>query len=180
MSGYPNPRLSDGDVVDLIISDHRRFEELLRTMRDSTADRAAARRSLAELIIAHGESEEAKVYSRLKKTPAIGEHEAEHGEEEHAEINQALLDLLEIDAVEGEDFDEAVEELATAVNHHINEEEQTILDPARTEVDESLRTELGSVWTTERNRLLDQGCASVEQVRAIVEQAKRDGTLDDD
>ena len=30
-----------GDVVDLILEDHRRFEQLLRQLRDSSSDRDA-------------------------------------------------------------------------------------------------------------------------------------------
>ena len=47
-----------GDVVELILEDHRRFEELMRTMRDATADRDAARRAFSELHVAHALAEE--------------------------------------------------------------------------------------------------------------------------
>ena len=40
-------------------------------------------------------------------------------------------------------FDDAVEELAKVVNHHLTEEELTILNPAREEVAEQVRAELG-------------------------------------
>jgi hypothetical protein len=70
-----------------------------------------------------------------------------------------------------------VEELAEALNHHIGEEEQTILNPARTEVSEQVRQELGGTWAALRNRLLDEGCGSVENVRRIVEEAHREGLL---
>jgi hypothetical protein len=52
------PRLTGGDVVELILADHRTFEELLRTLRDSTADREAARRAFAALHVAHAEAED--------------------------------------------------------------------------------------------------------------------------
>src|SRR4051794_23405659 len=42
-------RPADGDVVDLILADHRRFEALLRDLRDSSSDRDAVRRALAAL-----------------------------------------------------------------------------------------------------------------------------------
>ena len=32
-----------GDVIDLILDDHRRFETLLRDLRDSSTDRDAVR-----------------------------------------------------------------------------------------------------------------------------------------
>ena len=46
---------------------------------------------------------------------AIEADEAEHGEHEHAEGNQALLALLECRATDTQKFDDAVEELATAL-----------------------------------------------------------------
>ena len=177
MTDYDIPRPTSGDVVDLIVADHRRLEDLLRELRDATADREAARTALAELLIAHGESEEQHVYPTLKRKRAITEHEKEHGEEEHAEGNEALLALLECKGTDTQKFDDAVEELATALNHHIGEEEQTILNPARTEVSEDVRQELGRTWVQARNALLDEGCASVEQVRTIVERAVAEGTL---
>ena len=171
------PRPTSGDVVELIIDDHRVFESLLRELRDATADRQAAREALSHLLIAHGEAEESEVYPRLKRKDAITEEEQEHSEQEHAEGNAALLALLECTGTDTQGFDDAVEELATALNHHLGEEEQTILNPARTEVTEEVRRDLGARWATQRNRLLDEGCGTTENVRAIVDKAARQGLL---
>ena len=171
------PRPTEGDVLDLILDDHRRFEALLRELRDSSSDRDAVRRAFAALHVAHAEAEEAKVYPTLRRKDAIGEHEAEHGEEEHAEGNEALLAVLESDDVEGDAFDDLVEELAGKVNHHLTEEELTILNPARDEVDESVRHDLGAAFAQERNAQLDADCGRVENVRAIVGRAGREGLI---
>ncbi len=171
------PRPISGDVVDLIIDDHRLFEALLRELRDATADREAAREALAHVLIAHGEAEEEKVYTQLNRKRAITKHEAEHGEEEHAEGNEALLALLECKGTDTQKFDDAVEELAKALNHHIGEEEQTILNPARTEVSEAVRQDLGVAWATRRNQLLEEGAGSITNVRAIVARAHKEGLL---
>ena len=173
------PRPTTGDVVDLILDDHRLFEDLLRQLRDATADREAARAALAAVLIAHGEAEEAEVYTALVRKDAIGTDEAEHGEHEHAEGNEALLALLECRATDTQKFDDAVEDLATALNHHIGEEEQTILNPARTDVDESTRERLGRAFAAARNKHLDDGAGDIENVRRVVERDKRQGKLDD-
>ncbi len=76
----------------------------------------------------------------------MGEHEAEHGKEEHAEGHEALLAVLELKGTDTQAFDDAVEELVTAVNHHLTEEELTILNPAREEVGEQVRAELGEAF----------------------------------
>jgi hemerythrin superfamily protein len=169
-----------GDVIDLILEDHRRFEALMRQLRDSTSDRDAVRKALSALHVAHAEAEEKHVYPQLRRKDAITEHEAEHGEEEHAEGHEAMLKVLELKGTDTQAFDDAVEELATALNHHLTEEELTILNPAREEVGEQTRTELGEQFAAERNRQLDNDCGSIDNVRRLVAEARREGLLDDD
>ena len=173
-------RPTSGDVIDLILDDHRRFEAILRELRDASSDRDAARKAFSALHVAHAEAEESKVYPTLRKKDAISEHDAEHGEEEHAEGHEALLKVLEAEELEGDDFDELVEDLATAVNHHLTEEELTILNPAREEVAVDVRERLGRDFAEERNRQLDAGCGDIDNVRRIVEQAAKQGKLDED
>jgi len=169
-----------GDVIELILEDHRRFERLLRDLRDSSSDRDAVRRALATLHTAHAVAEETHVYPKLRRRDAITAHEAEHGEEEHAEGHEAMLAVLELKGTDTQAFDDAVEELAKVLNHHLTEEELTILNPAREEVGDRLRSELGEAFAAERNRQIDAGCGSVEQVRELVGKARREGLLDDD
>jgi hemerythrin superfamily protein len=173
------PRLTGGDVVELILADHRTFEELLRTLRDSQADRDAARRAFATLHVAHAEAEERKVYPTLRHQDAITEGEEDHGEEEHAEGHDALLDVLEAEELEGADFDELIEKLAEVVNHHLTEEELTILNPARDDVESDVLHLLGGEFAAERNRLIDEDCGDIENVRAIVAEAHDKGLLKD-
>ncbi|MDQ4054582.1 MAG: hemerythrin domain-containing protein [Actinomycetota bacterium] len=163
-----------GDVVELILDDHRRFEELLRDLRDRTADREAVRHAFATLHVAHARAEEKHVYPRLRRKDAISGHEAEHGEEEHAEGNAALLSVLELKGTDTEAFDEAVEELARVVNHHLTEEELTILNPARDDVSSAERTRLGETFAQERNAQIEDDCGRLDNVRRIVAEAQRD------
>jgi hypothetical protein len=169
-----------GDVIDLILDDHRLFESLLRDLRDNSLDRDAIRQAFATLHVAHAEAEEKYVYPKLRRKDAIGEHEAEHGQEEHAEGHVALLAVLELKGTDTQGFDDAVEKLAAAVNHHLTEEELTILNPAREEVGPQVRAELGEQFARERNDQVDAGCGSVDNVRRIVEAARKAGVLDED
>jgi len=169
-----------GDVVELILDDHRRFEELLRKLRDSSSDRDAVRRAFSALHVAHAEAEEQEVYPTLRRKRAIGEHEEEHGEHEHAEGNQALLAVLELQGTATQAFDDAVEELARVVNHHLTEEELTILNPAREEVSEPARAELGQAFVRVRNAQIDSDCGRLDNVRAIVARDEKRGLLDED
>jgi hypothetical protein len=66
------------------------------------------------------------------------------------------------------------------VNHHLTEEEITILNPARDDVSEKVRAELGEKFATERNRQIDNDCGNLENVRRLVKEAEKEGLLDDD
>ena len=177
MSEIEIPRPTSGDVLERVLEDHRLFEDLLRLARRNDTDREAARHALAEVLVAHATAEEEKVYPTLRTKRAITAHEEEHGEEEHAEIIEALLEFLAAKGTDTQKYDDALEELATVVNHHSNEEEQTILNPARDDVSLERREELGVAWLTRRNQLLEQGCASPEQVAALLDEAVGEGTL---
>jgi hemerythrin superfamily protein len=169
-----------GDVIDLILDDHRRFEALLRQLRDASSDRDAVRRAFSALHVAHALAEEEHVYPVLRRKHAIDAHEAEHGEEEHAEGHEALLAVLELKGTDTQAFDDAVEELARVVNHHLTEEELTILNPAREEVAEKVRAELGTAFAAARNGHLDDDCGRLDHVRRIVRDAEEEGLLDDE
>ncbi|HET9381572.1 MAG TPA: hemerythrin domain-containing protein [Streptomyces sp.] len=157
-----------GDVVELILQDHRRMEDLFRLMRSVEADRAAALREFADLLVAHAEAEEAEVYPALKRYKNIDDEEVEHGEHEHDEGNEALLGLLEVEEVGSEEWDTKLEELVEAVTHHADEEERTILNGARENVAMDRRIELGAAFLKERRRRLESGCGHLDNVRRIV------------
>ncbi|MER5197439.1 hemerythrin domain-containing protein [Streptomyces sp. NPDC002755] len=156
------------DVVALILQDHRTMEDLFRLMRSVEADRAAALQEFADLLIAHALAEEAKVYPALKRFKKIEDEEVEHGEEEHEEGNKALLELLEVDEVGSEEWDEKLEALVESVAHHTDEEERTILNGARENVAMERREELGEAFMEERERQLKAGCGTVDNLRRIV------------
>ncbi|MFI7675086.1 hemerythrin domain-containing protein [Actinophytocola sp. NPDC049390] len=167
-----------GDVIDLILADHRLFEELLRALRDASSDRDQVRAALAAVLVAHAEAEEKYVYPKLRKRDAVGEEEAEHGEEEHAEGHEALLKVLELKGTGTKAFSDAVEELSGTINHHLAEEELTILNPARDEVGPQVRAELGRQFLAERQRQIEADCGHIDNVRRLVERAKKEGQLD--
>lgn len=166
-----NPRFTDGDVVELILADHRLFEELLRELRNEQNDRDALRWQISELLVAHGEAEESKVYRELTRRDAIDDEDAEHGRKEHDEGYQMLLPLLEANELYDENFSNALHEFSETLLHHLDEEERDILNPAREEVSQQDRDRLGMAWVQERNRLLDKGCGDLEQVRALVDRS---------
>jgi hemerythrin superfamily protein len=122
------------DVVELILADHREFERLFRALRNREEDRAARRAELADLLVAHAEAEEREVYPNLERHAPEAEDEIEHSHEEHSEGHEKLLDLLRVEDVDSEGFEEALEELVETVTHHLDEEERDVLNAARENV----------------------------------------------
>ena len=112
------------------------------------------------------------VYDQLERRDAIDEEDVEHGVKEHDEGYETLLPLLEATELYDEDFSENLHEFSETLMHHLDEEERDILNPAREEVSEEERARLGAAWAAERNRMLDEGCGSVEQVRSLLREAQ--------
>jgi hemerythrin-like domain-containing protein len=164
---------TDGDVVEIILADHRWFEEALHELRDVRSDRPAVLADLATVLIAHAEAEESKVYPTLRNKNAIDDEEVEHSEHEHDESNVALLALMEVEDTRSEDFDEKEHELSEALSHHLDEEERDVLNPARTNFSDEERAQLGADFGAERERLIQADCGNIDYVRKVVAEAKK-------
>lgn len=157
------------DVVKLILADHREFERLMRELRNRENDRVALRKDLADLLVAHAEAEEDEVYPKLKRKAPEEAEEIEHGSEEHTDGHEALLTLLEIEDVDSDDFEEALEELVETVNHHLDEEERDVLNAARENVEDEVRAELGRAFLRRRAEVLDGPAGDPDHVRSLIE-----------
>ncbi|WP_370893396.1 hemerythrin domain-containing protein [Janibacter sp. GXQ6167] len=179
MTTYEIPRPISGDIVDLILDDHRLMEDLLRQMRGAVDGRDTARLAFAELHVAHARAEEELVLPGLRRRRAITAHEQEHGEEEHAEGHQELLTLMQCVGTDTKKYEEAVEALSSVVYHHLCEEELDVLGSAREDVSATARTEMGEKWAARRNELLAEGCGSIQDLERIVSAAEKQGLLDD-
>jgi hypothetical protein len=162
------------DVVEAIIGDHVRFESLLRTLRTRDPDpavlrprRESARAELAALLIAHARAEETAIYPHLRTLTDAGPH-VDHGEDEHLEGHHLLLTLLDVADVLSPAFDKALGKLANSLYHHLDEEERTLLNDARLNLDAATRAALGTTWRTERDRLLASDCGTRSEVAALV------------
>ncbi len=167
------------DVVELILADHREFEELLRALRNREEDRSERLTELADLLVAHAEAEEEEVYPKLQRQAPEDEEEIAHGAEEHADGHVALLDVIVAVDEDADTFEEALEELSETVLHHLDEEERDVLNSARENVPDEDREELGRAFRRRRAELLDGHPGSEVNVRRLVEHARQAGLLDD-
>lgn len=160
--------ISSGDVVDLILADHREFERLFRSLRNREDDRATTLRQLADLLVAHALAEESEVYPKLKQQAPAEADEIEHGVEEHGEGHEALAKLQAIADVDSDAWEEALEELVEGVNHHIDEEEREVINAAREEVAEATRLQLGVSFMRARLGWLQNDAGDPAHVRELV------------
>jgi len=165
-----NDRGMTTDVVELILTDHRRFEELFRQLRSEEDHRRTRQGMLSALLVAHAVAEDGEVYPALRQH--LGNDVIEHGEEEHLEGHQALLALLEVDEVGSRRWTAALDELERTIGHHLDEEETTILDATRKQVPAAQRAELGGRFLQLREDALDSDCGSLARVRKLVEAAE--------
>jgi hemerythrin superfamily protein len=136
------------DVVDMIIADHREVERLFDLLQNEPDKRALALPTLSALLIAHSRAEEAEVYP-VARSEAAETDEVAHSQEEHAEAEDLLERLQSIDPDSAE-FTPALEELVKAVQHHVDEEESSVLPGIRERLSDQRRAELGAAFATSR------------------------------
>ena len=153
-----------GDVVDLIMQDHREVERLFDELKQHPEKRPLLVPVLASILTAHSRAEEAEVYPAAKK--AGEEDEVEHSQHEHAEAEQLLAKLVETDP-ESPNFDKALEELVKAVTHHVEEEESSVLPGMRKRMGDARRAELGRAFVVSRTEHLGDlpGHATLQELR---------------
>jgi hemerythrin superfamily protein len=139
-----------GDVVDLIMQDHREVERLFEELKSSKDKRPLLVPVLAALLTAHSRAEEAEVYPVARQEAGEVE-EIAHSQEEHAQAEKLLVELTAADPMSAR-FDEVLDKLVEAVTHHVQEEESTVLPGMRQRLDERRREQLGQAFTDSRAR----------------------------
>lgn len=153
-----------GDVVDLIMADHREVERLFDELKTHPETRPLLTPMLSALLTAHSRAEEAEVYP-VAKTEAHETEEVAHSQEEHEEAEELLVRLNGADP-ESPEFDRALQQLIDAVTHHVEEEESTVLPGMKTGLDDARRAELGAAFAASRAQHLgdEPGHASREEL----------------
>jgi hemerythrin superfamily protein len=116
------------DVVDLIIQDHRELQRLFEELKSNPEKRPALAPVMTTLLYAHSRAEEQEVYPATRDAGA--QDDIEHSQKEHLEADQLAEKVSQTDP-ESADFSSALEELVSAVSHHIEEEESSVLPKMR-------------------------------------------------
>jgi hemerythrin superfamily protein len=160
------------DVVDLIMQDHREVERLFEELRTSPDRRLNLLPVLTALLIAHSRAEEAEVYP-VARDEAGEADEVAHSQEEHVEADQLLARLAESDP-QSADFDDVLNELVSAVKHHVEEEESKVLPGMRQRLSDGRRAELGEAFASSRKQHLGEQPGDISK-EELTQQARNAG-----
>ncbi|MFE5505498.1 glycerol kinase GlpK [Amycolatopsis japonica] len=132
------------DLVEVVLADHRRIEQLFRDLRNDEADRPALIAELSASLVAHATATE-----RIVRPDAT---------------ESGLADEL-LAVLESADSEKALAALENSVDAHIRAEERGLLNELRRTLSTSDRTGLGRAFVAERQRQLDLDCGSAAHVR---------------
>ncbi|RRR98227.1 hemerythrin domain-containing protein [Glycomyces terrestris] len=165
-----------GDVVDLIMADHREVERLFDEMQRHPEKRPLLAPVLSALLTAHSRAEEAEVYP-VARDEAQETKEVAHSQEEHEQAEELLVRMNATDP-ESPEFDTVLQELIDSVTHHVQEEESTVLPGMKTRLDDARRRELGEAFAVSRaEHLGDQpGQASRKELEMQARNMNMSGT----
>jgi len=141
-----------GDVVDLIMQDHREVERLFDELKDNPEKRQGLVPVLTTLLFAHSRAEESAVYP-VAASEADEADEVAHSQEEHVEADQLLAKLADTDPTSAA-FDKVLQNLIDAVSHHVDEEETKVLPGMRSNLSQERLLELGEAFAASRKEHL--------------------------
>jgi hemerythrin superfamily protein len=109
-------------VVNVLKQDHRTVEKMFSDYQESQ-DASIVEQICNELDV-HTKLEEEIVYPVLRSDVPDGDGMAEHAEDEHKEARQLIGRIRQTS--EPEHLDELVQELQSAIEEHVSEEENEV------------------------------------------------------
>jgi hemerythrin-like domain-containing protein len=123
----------ENDPIELLMTDHRRFEQLLKEGEDSTERAKKGRRevlkALASELSVHEAIEEQILYPALEPHPEARKTALEGYEEHH--VADGILNELKDVATNDEKWAAKFKVLKENIEHHITEEERLLFPSAR-------------------------------------------------
>ena len=141
-----------GDVIDILISDHRDVTALIGniwSVTDPMIRRDLTDTAISELV-RHAVAEEMYVYPAMRKHLPDGEKAVEHDVEEHKELEELAKRLEDVD-VSSAEFDEALRRLEAVLTDHIQDEESEQFPELRRQIPREELVEIaGKVETAKK------------------------------
>ena len=143
---------SDNDVLDVLVTDHREFRELIELITitiDPEHRRELADQLIGELV-RHSVAEEMYVYPAMRDHLPDGDEAVEHDTQEHKEL-EALMKQLEGADARNAEFLQIVDKIAEVLDDHIDDEENEQFPKLRAHIPAEKLVELkGKVETAKK------------------------------
>jgi hemerythrin superfamily protein len=134
------------DVTTIIENDHREVERLFAVYTGSTPDgKDEVIKQIRLALAPHSVAEEILVYPAVRRAAKEGNEQANHAIDEHQEIKRLLSEVDKMSA--GTERDAKLRELQDAVEHHVQEEEGTLLPRLRARMDADDLERMGDVFS---------------------------------
>ncbi len=147
------PKKVAGDIVDMILRDHKELKALIKIMKDEDStltQKKSAFAKFAPALVAHAKPEEKTWYVKMK----AGDMEVEGLE---GDVEHSLADLLcsQLKRTNNANmFKAKVKVLAELVKHHIEEEEEEMLPSFKRNSKKEERVKLGEQYEKLRSQFL--------------------------
>ncbi len=155
-------------IYQSLKNDHDNVEELLQKLRNAQgagAEEGTFQKMKMELII-HSKAEEKVFYSALRNHSEARDL-VQHAKTEHKKVEDLLQEMSSLDPM-GEDFQTRLEELRSAVQDHVEEEEGQMFDLARKLITDDEARRLDEAFQEEKRNLqrdLPEGSGAQSQRR---------------
>lgn len=139
-------RASGDDIVALILKDHEPLKALIETLKSSELEKSDKETALEEfifLLTTHAKAEEKSLYVQMKEYEEL-RVESFEGDTEHAIADQLVQEINA--SPDDDEWNAKVKVLAELVEHHIEEEENSLLPDVSETMDASVRTGVGQMY----------------------------------
>jgi hemerythrin superfamily protein len=141
------------DALDLLISDHNRVKGLFEQFRTTNGKQGQKTifENIRSELEAHAQMEETVFYPTFRKFDDFDDI-LEESLKEHQKMKNLLEECQQ--AVAGDGFQSKVEELISAVEHHVQEEEGEFFTKVRNVMKRTEREQLGRHMQAAKDEIL--------------------------
>lgn len=157
VKSFSQSLMNDESIIAVIKEDHEPLKELIEVMKDLErpfSERFQAFQDFAPLLMTHAKAEERALYEFMKGHKDLREYAFE-GDVEHSvadQLSEQAKRLTDEDQLSAE-----IKVLAENVEHHIKEEENTILPAVQKAVDEKVLNRLTEDYVRFQAELIADG-----------------------
>lgn len=156
-SRHTSQSLTQTDIVQLIMEDHKPLKELIKVMKNLDKDREEREDAFvqfAPLLLAHAKPEEQVLYAQMKTDEELRE-EGFEGDVEHQLADQMVEEIMRTE--DPDLWSARVKVLAELVEHHIEEEEEDLLPDFKKHSEPAERAKMGQKFLILKTQMLEQG-----------------------